>query len=290
VAKDIVGGGCVDPGGNMKARITTPWAGTGENHPLFGDVFAVQSWNDVTGQDAINLAIDRPMYTIEAICTAAQLAAITADFRFAVIWSGQDEDEIGGSVVVSTVKAQLTAAGYNQDVADLVTTNTTAAQVVDENLRQAQLQNVWGMGKAFTVGQVVNYSNNLWQCIQAHTATDYAWRPGNAWSLWKRYYTDGAPWPWVQPQGAHDAYPLGAKVTYGGYTWQSDISANVWHPGVYGWTNLTPPPPTPAWAYPVAYKINDLVTYGGNTYKCRQAHTSQAAWTPPAVPALWLKL
>ncbi len=42
-----------------------------------------------------------------------------------------------------------------------------------------------------------------------------------------------------------------------------------------------------AWAIGVAYAVNDTVTYGGSTYKCLQAHTSQADWTPPATPALW---
>lgn len=42
-----------------------------------------------------------------------------------------------------------------------------------------------------------------------------------------------------------------------------------------------------AWAFPVAYKIGDRVTYQGSTYSCRQAHTSQAGWTPVAAPALW---
>jgi hypothetical protein len=37
--------------------------------------------------------------------------------------------------------------------------------------------------------------------------------------------------------------------------------------------------------------VNDIVIYvpNGFTYKCLQAHTSQADWTPPAVPALWKK-
>jgi Animal haem peroxidase len=45
---------------------------------------------------------------------------------------------------------------------------------------------------------------------------------------------------------------------------------------------------TPAWAPSVAYAVGDEVTYGGQTYRCRQAHTSQPDWTPPATPALWL--
>ena len=42
---------------------------------------------------------------------------------------------------------------------------------------------------------------------------------------------------WVQPTGAHDAYPLGAKVTYKEKRYESAIGANVWSPDVYpsGW-------------------------------------------------------
>ena len=46
-------------------------------------------------------------------------------------------------------------------------------------------------------------------------------------------HTDRAAW--VQPTGAHNAYPLGATVTHNGKTWTSTIAANVWKPGVYGW-------------------------------------------------------
>ena len=43
---------------------------------------------------------------------------------------------------------------------------------------------------------------------------------------------------WVQPTGAHDAYAQGAKVSHNGKKWTSDISANVYEPGVYGWTEV----------------------------------------------------
>ncbi len=42
-----------------------------------------------------------------------------------------------------------------------------------------------------------------------------------------------------------------------------------------------------AWAYPVACAEGDRRSYGGKVYKCRQAHTSQADWTPDKTPALW---
>jgi chitinase len=46
------------------------------------------------------------------------------------------------------------------------------------------------------------------------------------------------------------------------------------------------PTPVPAWQVNTAYKIGDLVTYAGQTWKCVYAHTSNAAWYPGA-PGLW---
>lgn len=43
----------------------------------------------------------------------------------------------------------------------------------------------------------------------------------------------------------------------------------------------------PAWAYPVEYAADKRVRFDGKLYKCRQAHTSQADWTPDAAPSLW---
>ena len=44
----------------------------------------------------------------------------------------------------------------------------------------------------------------------------------------------------------------------------------------------------PAWAVGNAYAIDDRVQYNGTLYKCVQAHTGQADWTPDAAPALWV--
>lgn len=44
----------------------------------------------------------------------------------------------------------------------------------------------------------------------------------------------------------------------------------------------------PAWAAGNAYAIDDRVRYNGALYKCVQAHTGQADWTPDAAPALWV--
>ena len=43
----------------------------------------------------------------------------------------------------------------------------------------------------------------------------------------------------------------------------------------------------PMWAIGKAYAAGDRAQYNGTLYKCVQAHTSQADWTPDATPALW---
>ena len=43
----------------------------------------------------------------------------------------------------------------------------------------------------------------------------------------------------------------------------------------------------PMWAIGMAYAVDDRVQHGGTLYKCVQAHTSQADWTPDKTPALW---
>jgi chitinase len=120
------------------------------------------------------------------------------------------------------------------------------------------------------------------------------------------------------------AYVGGSIVSYGGDQWtakwwtQGDIPGNnsqaVWTDngpcsGGGGTATPTPTPtptptatptptptPTPsptgtgtgtAWVANHAYAVGAIVTYGGHTYKCLQAHTSQVGWEPPNVPALW---
>ena len=47
----------------------------------------------------------------------------------------------------------------------------------------------------------------------------------------------------------------------------------------------------PAWnGDGTAYAVGDRVQYAGVLYKCLQAHTSQATWTPTDAPSLWAKV
>lgn len=46
----------------------------------------------------------------------------------------------------------------------------------------------------------------------------------------------------------------------------------------------------PAWAADKAYAVDERIRYGEKLYRCVQAHTSQADWTPDATPALWTEV
>ena len=46
----------------------------------------------------------------------------------------------------------------------------------------------------------------------------------------------------------------------------------------------------PAWEPGTAYAAEARVSYGEKLYRCVQAHTSQADWTPDATPALWVEV
>ncbi|MCX4385891.1 lytic polysaccharide monooxygenase [Micromonospora peucetia] len=51
-----------------------------------------------------------------------------------------------------------------------------------------------------------------------------------------------------------------------------------------------PPAPGGSWTAGRAYQAGDQATYGGLTYRCRQAHTAIPGWEPPNVPALWTQV
>jgi hypothetical protein len=280
------------------AHIITGWLGTGAaGNPYRSNIAGVTGWADVTGQVVADIQTAKPLYTIAALCTDAQLVTVRANPLYVVLWDTDADNptqppdlDVAG---LTAIKAKL-AAVYYQDVADLVTQSTTSPVVIESNLvAEVQLRQPWKAGIAVTVGQVYQYDGNVYEVVQAHT-TQSDWLPTVAVALWKRYYSAGIPWPWVQPLGAHDAYPLGALVTHDTYTWQSTIAANVWEPGSVGaealWTNLTPPPPTAEWKPNTLYVIGTVVTYAGLSYSCRQAHTSQIGWEPPNVLALWLPI
>lgn len=97
-------------------------------------------------------------------------------------------------------------------------------------------------------------------------------------ALMEDAHTDGAAW--VQPTGAHNAYPLGATVTHNGKTWANLTPANVWQPGVSGWREVVAEGPA-AWVQPLgahdAYPLGATVTHAGRTWT---STTAANVWQP----------
>ena len=88
----------------------------------------------------------------------------------------------------------------------------------------------------YALDDIRQYNGLLYRCVQAHTS-QATWTPEAAPSPWTRIADPAQEWPeWIQPTGAHNAYAKGAKVSHNGKHWISDVDANVWEPGVYGWT------------------------------------------------------
>ena len=102
----------------------------------------------------------------------------------------------------------------------------------------ADLFSPWEPDVKYEAGNLRKYDGQLYRCIQAHTS-QADWTPDVSASLWTRAADPAEEWPeWSQPVGAADAYDQGAKVSHNGKHWTSDVPANVWEPGVYGWTEV----------------------------------------------------
>ena len=92
------------------------------------------------------------------------------------------------------------------------------------------------VGKAYVVGDLIEYNNELYEVIQAHTS-QADWLPNALPALYKAKTAVGVIPAWVQPTGSHDAYSIGDKVVFEGQTYESLIDANTWSPTAYpqGW-------------------------------------------------------
>lgn len=114
---------------------------------------------------------------------------------------------------------------------------TAAAQQSDElALQSVELFPKWAAGISVTVGERYQYNEVLYRVVQSHTAQS-DWTPDITPALWTVVSLD--EWPeWKQPIGASDAYNKGDKVSHNNKHWESDIDANVWEPGVYGWSEV----------------------------------------------------
>jgi len=97
----------------------------------------------------------------------------------------------------------------------------------------------WEAGETVAPTMIREYDGIFYEVVQLHT-TQIGWEPPKIAALFKLAQDQGGTgYPaWVQPVGAQDAYPLGARVTHNGLCWESVNDANVWEPGAFGWIEI----------------------------------------------------
>lgn len=91
-----------------------------------------------------------------------------------------------------------------------------------------------GAHDAYRQGAIATHNGRAWESLVAFNVHE----PGV--SGWREQSVEGGRAAWVQPAGAHDAYPLDAEVTHNGRAWLNTYPSNAYEPGVYGWTDLGP--------------------------------------------------
>lgn len=110
-------------------------------------------------------------------------------------------------------------------------------EIPDETLsRMAAYMQPWASGIHYEVGDLREYAELPYRCLQAHDAQE-AWNPKDAPSLWARVLRSPDVPEWEQPSSTNP-YMRGDKVRHVGKVWESQIDNNVWEPGVYGWTEV----------------------------------------------------
>lgn len=282
------------------AKVLTPWKSDETRNDMLVAEEYPAAWTDITWQadPLIGAAKLNTLVALGEGLSGAQVTALQADARFAVLWLAEDGGALPADFTpgqVEVVRGEV-AAVLSPDVAKLVTADTASPDAITEAVKEAVLRPPWEAGLSVAVGAVYYYDGNLYEVIQAHT-TQSDWPPNIVPALFKRFYEPSDdPWPWAQPLGAHDAYPLGARVTHGGHIWVSLIANNVWEPGASEvlWQcedceeEPEPEPEIPEFVQPTgahdAYGIGDRVRFQGSIY---ESLIDGNVWSPAAYPAGW---
>lgn len=139
-------------------------------------------------------------------------------------------------------------------------------------------------------GAVYQYGDGAVIVRQSHSRTEHAPEDVPAlFMVWREDASDVLEWV------AGEQVIVGTRRAYEGVEYeclQSHVTQTAWAPPATPslWAVVAAEPePSAEWAVGVAYKVGDVVTYGGAEYECRQAHTSISTWTP-LVQSLWQAL
>ena len=88
-------------------------------------------------------------------------------------------------------------------------------------------------------GTIVSEGGKLYRSIHDIVNVAQNTRPSITPSMWTPIADPAEEYPeWVQPIGAHDAYPEGAKVSHNGKKWVNTCPNNIYEPSVFGWEEV----------------------------------------------------
>jgi len=114
--------------------------------------------------------------------------------------------------------------------------DTLKVMLIASELKKSEISALLSMydeyqaDKDYLKDDLFKYGTKLYKVNQAHTSA-IQWIPGiGTDALYSAIAPPGVIAPWVQPQGSHDAYKIGDKVTFNGRKYESKINANVWSP------------------------------------------------------------
>lgn len=107
----------------------------------------------------------------------------------------------------------------------------------EEAIKTVDLFPIWEADKDYIKNDRVRWNGLLYKLIPDIHHSQSDWTPDITPAIWVRIDDPAEEWPeWRQPQGSHDAYEEGAKVTHNGKHWINiHGDGNVWEPGIYGW-------------------------------------------------------
>ena len=116
--------------------------------------------------------------------------------------------------------------------------NKFAENQTDETLidNKAAFQLWSGNGLEVKAGEIYLFNDEIYRVVQSHT-TQPDWMPDITPALYTKISVEEFP-EWKQPQGAHDAYKIGKKVSHNGKHWINTYDNNTYEPGVYGWDEI----------------------------------------------------
>lgn len=140
-----------------------------------------------------------------------------------------------GKQLAADIRRQSKFAAMALGVAVELTPEDTERVAIVAELPPIADGQIWRAGLNLAEGTIVVYEGKNYQVLQGHIS-QAGWIPSAVPALFKALAADFAEW--TQPQGAHDAYMTGDKVSHGGKRWESTADNNVWAPGVAMWTEV----------------------------------------------------